>query len=418
MTLVSNEKNDQTCDKLGLIFLKAVSAGLKRKIIEDPLLTEQEWRALMDLSSKHALLPVVFESVYPLLPVELEHEYRIATISLISNQARKTDLFLRVYQEFQKKNIEPLVIKGIVCREAYDLSDWRVSADEDLYIPRSEFPHFHDLMGQIGFQSSSPNYRSEHETVYTGEGIIIEGHWELFPQESQYLNQMNILVTDIMHRARYMDIDGVKILTPEPTDHLIYLILHALKHFSSAGVGIRQICDIAMYSKKYEVDWNRVKETTSCFGATYFTEAIIDAANRYFDMSVPDGWSVVDSTNLIKDSLAGGTFGHSSADRLHSAYITTESEEKTSRLASILRAAFPNRKVMEINYHWVSKSRLLLPVGWLVRLVRYAGIVTKTGESPLHSIEIGRSRIKLLKEYGILKARKKANHIDKNSSYR
>lgn len=409
MRKVSKKNADQTIDKIGQVFLKAVSAGLQRKIIEDPLLSTEEWHSLMDLSAKHALLPLVFESVYPLLPEELEHAYRIVSISLISSQARRTDLFLRLYQKFQKEGIEPLVIKGIVCRDTYNLSDWRVSSDEDVYIPQSEFPHFHELMGHIGFQSSPPNYRSAHEAVYTGGGIIIEGHWELFPQESRQWEQMNVMATDIMKRARHMDIDSVKILTPDSTDHLIYLIMHAMKHFSLAGVGIRQICDIAMWSKKYEVDWQRVKETTDLFGATYFTEAIIDAANRYFDMPIPEGWTVIDSTNLIKDSLAGGTFGHSSADRLHSAYITATSKENTTRLGSILRAAFPNRKVMEINYHCVSKSLLLLPAAWLVRLVRYAGSVIKKNESPIHSVEIGRSRLKLLKEYGVLQERHKNN---------
>ena len=45
------------------------------------------------------------------------------------------------------------------------------------------------------------------------------------------------------------------------TDHLLYLILHALKHFLYSGFGIRQVCDIALFSERYrdEIDWSRVK---------------------------------------------------------------------------------------------------------------------------------------------------------------
>ena len=404
-----HQKNNQLC----MLFLKAVAAGLQRQKIKDPLLSFDEWQSLLELSSQQALLPVVFESVYQLLPAALEHEYRKATVKLITDQVQRADLFLRVYRELSRVGIEPLVIKGIICRNTYALSDWRISSDEDIYIPISDYPRFHEAMCQIGFKSSPPNYRSEHETVYKGGGLTIEGHWELFPQETQLWTHMNALTEDILKRAHHIEIDGVKLLTPEPTDHMIYLLLHAMKHFSLAGVGIRQICDIAMWGKSYEIDWSRVKETTDSYGATLFTEAVIDAANRYLGMSIPKGWDTVDSTALIWDSLEGGNFGRSTADRLHSASITSISGgEPSSKLKTLFRAVFPSRKAMENNYHWVSKSPLLLPVGWGVRLIRYAYSIIRKGASPFRSIEIGRRRVQLLREYGVLQteSRPKSNN--------
>jgi hypothetical protein len=57
---------------------------------------------------------------------------------------------------------------------------------------------------------------------------------------------------------------------------------------------------------------------------------------------------------------------------------------------------------MEINYPWISKSPLLLPAGWGVRLLRYAGRIGKEA-SPLDSIRIGQERAELLKEYGLFR---------------
>ena len=396
------KKTRQIKKKLAEYFLKSVSAGLHRKAIDDPSFSAEEWRALLDLSAEHTLLPVVFESVYTLLPKDLEIEYRKTSVSLIADQVQRTNQFLRVYQELKKAGIEPLVIKGIICRSTYDLSDWRISSDEDIFIPRDDFPRFHQAMCRIGFQSSPPNYTSEHETVYRGGGITIEGHWELFPQETHQWMHMNSLAEDILRRAYHVDIDGVSILTPEPTDHMIFLLLHAMKHFALAGVGIRQICDIAMWGNKYKIDWARVKETTDSCGATHFTEAIIDAANRHFGLPVPEGWNLVDSTDLIQDALEGGVYGRSTEDRLHSASITSTSKgDNYFKFKNLLCAIFPNRKAMEINYPWVSKSPLLLPAGWCVRLLRYAISIIRKGVSPIRSIEIGRRRIRLLREYNV-----------------
>jgi len=382
------------------VFLKAVAAGLQRKLIEDPCLSPEEWQMLLRISVEQALLPVVFEAVYPLLPDKIEREYRAVAVKWIADQVRGTDAFLRLYSNLQKEGIEPLVFKGIVCRDTYTLPDWRVSSDEDIYIPETDYFRFHEAMDRMGFQSSPPNFRSEHETVYRSKELTVEGHWKLFPQSTHRWEQMNKLADSIMRNAHYMDINGIEILTPEPTDHMIYLLLHAMKHFSLAGVGIRQICDIAMWDKRYAVDWARVNKTMDTFGGTRFTSAVLDAANRYFEMKFPEGWIRVDSTDLIQDALKGGTFGHSSEDRLHSAYITVASGGKRAGITALFHAVFPGRKVIEINYPWVSRSPLLLPFGWIVRLIRYVGNI-RGGASPIHSIRIGKRRAELLQEYKI-----------------
>ncbi len=400
--VVEHKTRIQVTKEIETVFLKAVAAGLQRKPIEDPGLSPEKWQMLLKFSVDQALLPVVFEAVYPLLPGELEREYRNVSVKWIANQVRATDSFLRLYRNLQKTGMEPLVIKGIVCRDTYMLSDWRVSSDEDIYIPIADYPRFHEAMGCLGFQSASPNYRSEHELVYRNRELIVEGHWNLFPQETHQWNQMNELAETILQRAHYVNIEGIEILTPEPTDHMIYLLLHAMKHFSLAGVGIRQICDIAMWDEQYAVDWLHVKRVMDAFGGTTFASAVLDAANRYFEMSFPEGWTRVDSTDLVQDALRGGTFGHSSEDRLHSASITAASGGKGAGITAIISSLFPGRKVMEINYPWVSNSPLLLPLGWIVRLILYIGNI-KRGASPVHSIKIGKRRARLLQEYEIFR---------------
>lgn len=405
MNFLSGREKNRIDISIGAIFLKAVSSGLQKKIIDDPNLSEGQWKALLTLAREQALLPIVYEAVYSLLPQSLSQEYQLISVKCVTEQVQKTDSFLRLYRELQKEGIEPLVIKGIVCRDAYILSDWRPSSDEDIYIPKSDYLHFHEAMKCMGFQSSSLNFESGHETTYKGHGLTIEGHWRLFPHETNQWDEINTLTQTFLQHARYLDIEGTKILTPEPTDHMIYLLLHAMKHFSLAGVGIRQICDVAMWARKYNIDWPRVKSTMDAFGGTFFASAILDAAHQYFHMQMPQGWPKVDSASLILDSLEGGIFGHNSEDRLHSASITSASIQNKSFFKNILKSIFPNRKVMENNYTWVSKSPLLLPIGWFVRLFSYVGKITK-GASPIHSIQVGRRRIKLLQEYGVFKTNK------------
>lgn len=370
--------------------------------MEDPGLSGEEWERVMGQSVSQSLLPLVFEAVYPFLPEELEQKYRAASLSWIMKQVQASDEFLRTYRALVEKGLEPLVIKGIVCRSAYELPDWRVSGDEDIYIGQEEYPRLHACLKQLGFACREPNFRSEHELPYTGKNLLLEGHWKLFPQENRAWDEMNdAMAREIMQRAVRRKIEGVSLLTPDPTDHMVYLLLHAMKHFALSGMGIRQICDVVCWAGKNAVDWDRVRDAMTGLGGLTFAQAVLDAGNRYFEMPFPEGWERTDSTDLIGDALSGGVFGHSSADRVHSASITLADSASGHHMSlNILRAVFPSRTVMEINYPWVSKSSLLLPVGWGVRLVRYAA---RTGrkESPLRSIRIGAKRADLMRKYGI-----------------
>lgn len=387
-------------EKIGRLFLQAAALGLARGRIDDPGLSQDEWIALMKLSADQAMLPIVFEAVYTVMPEELEKEYRAVVLAWISKQVRNTESFLEMYGEMAELGIVPLVFKGIVCRDTYSLPDWRVSSDEDVYIEREEYLRFHAYMKQLGFSAADPNFRSEHETVYSRKELLIEGHWELFPKENRLWEKMNALTAEMVKRAEFQEIEGVRVLTLEPTDHMVYLLFHAMKHFSLAGIGIRQICDIVQLDKKYEINWSRVGSVMDSLGGTRFSAAILDACSRYFGMRIPEGWESVDSTDLIEDALEGGVFGHSTEDRIHSASITAADGTGHNTVYGLFRAIFPSREAMEINYPWVSRSRLLLPVGWGVRLFRYAGKIGK-GSSPLRSIEIGKRRLRLLKKYDV-----------------
>ena len=391
-------------DKISRIFIQAVAAGLSGEAMECPELSHGEWRELMDLSEKQTLLPVVFESVYAFMPEDLEQEFRTVSLTLISSQMRNTDTFLKLCARLREHGFEPLVFKGLVCRDSYRQPDWRVSGDEDIYVRQEQYPDFHTFMEKMGYRAAKPNYNSEHEILYKRKGLRIEGHWGLFPRENRRWEQMNSLTEGILERAVHRKIEGAEVLVMEPTDHMFFLLLHAMKHFTLSGVGIRQICDIVQWDKCYEIDWKRIAASMDALGGIRFTEAILDAGNRLFGMRIPDGWKTTDASDLIEDALAGGTFGQSTQERFHSGSITAADGSGHNTAYNLFKTLFPSREVMEINYPWTSRNRLLLPLGWGVRLLRY---ITKIEDlnSPIRSLQIGRQRMELLKEYDVFQER-------------
>ena len=152
------------------------------------------------------------------------------------------------------------------------------------------------------------------------------------------------------------EIQGIPVYTLCHTDHLLYLILHAFKHFLHSGFGIRQVCDIVIYAGVYgkEIDWEEVLEKCRSIHAAVFAAALFDIGEKYMEFDpgkagYPDSWSQLktDGTELLEDILEGGVFGDSSMSRKHSSNITLQAVSESKRgqkaKASVLQSLFPDR---------------------------------------------------------------------------
>ena len=233
---------------------------------------------------------------------------------------------------------------------------------------------------------------------------MVEGHWELFPQDNTALNALNALNEGFWARAVVREVSGVPMRVLDETDHMTFLLLHLFKHFINSGAGIRQICDVAQWSKAYPVDWPRVRTAMQLAHAEVFAGAVFDAGEKYFGMMFPQGWPHADSAALIDDAIGGGVYGNATMSRKHSGSMTlaaVEDAERASKTRSLLRTVFPNRAVMETSYPWVKKSAALLPAAWTLRIAKYLG---SRGEnnSAAESMKIGAERLELMKRYQIL----------------
>ena len=89
------------------------------------------------------------------------------------------------------------------------------------------------------------------------DGLYIELHQSPFPPDAYEMGDSNGYFAAAASRAMTVDVEGAGIRTLNGHDHLLYLLLHAFKHFIHSGFGIRQVCDIVLWAETYggSVDW-------------------------------------------------------------------------------------------------------------------------------------------------------------------
>lgn len=371
-----------------------------------------DWPAVFALAGQQKLLPIVFEAVCK-SPAAAENAALFAAvkqqvIAQVLHQTVRSAEFSDLYHKLRSAGLHPIVVKGQLCSRLYPLKDHRISADDDLYIPDAEFMACHEQLLANGLTTDTPadELPMADEVSYTKEGspLYIELHRHLFDSAEDAHDELNHFFTDI----NPVEMDGFLAMLPH--EHLLYLLLHAYKHFVCSGIGLRQFCDIGLWARAYhaEIDWQRLHEQCGSVHAATFAAAAFriarDDLGIEFDLPAP--WSdAVDVEPLLHDSLCGGAYGSNDLTRLHSSTVTLNAVKasRTGEKSGVLSTVFPKREYLERRYPYLKKHPYLLPVAWVQRLAHYVGEKkTGTDNSASGSIKLAKERIELMKRYDIM----------------
>lgn len=370
-----------------------------------------DWPAMFTLANQQKLLPILFEAVRK-TPAAGENAPLFAAIKQqvigqVLNQTVRSAEFADLYRSLRAAGLHPVVVKGQLCSRLYPLRDHRISADDDLFIPEGEFFACHQALLANGLTTDTPadELPTADEVSYTKKDspLYIELHRHLFDSAQDAHDELNHFFADIAP----VEVDGF--LTMPPHEHLLYLILHAYKHFVYSGIGLRQFCDIGLWARAYhdQIDWQRLHDQCAGVHAATFAAAAFRIARTYLgiDFDLPGLWDGdVDVEPLLHDTLCGGVYGSNSYTRLHSSTVTLNAVKasRTGGKSSVLRTVFPKRAYLERRYPYLKKRPYLLPVAWVQRIVHYAGERSGADNSASGSLKLARERIELMKLYGIM----------------
>ena len=371
-----------------------------------------DWPAIFTLANQQKLLPILFEAVRK-MPAAEENVALFAVtkqqvIGQVLNQTVRSAEFADLYRKLRAVGLHPIVVKGQLCSRLYPLKDHRISADDDLYISDAEFMACHEQLLVNGLTTDTPadELSTADEVSYTKKGspLYIELHRHLFDSAEDAHDELNHFFADL----NPVEIDGLLAMLPH--EHLLYLILHAYKHFVRSGIGLRQFCDIGLWARAYhsEIDWQRLHEQCESVHAATFAAAAFCIAREYlgieFDLPAPWDGSI-DVEPLLHDTLCGGVYGSNDLTRLHSSTVTLNAVKasRTGEKISVLRTVFPKREYLERRYPYLKKRPYLLPVAWVQRIAHYASEKQSgAGNSASGSIKLAKERIELMKRYGIM----------------
>ena len=230
-----------TCvQKQFLYCMKAFMEGTAPNICitEDPA----DWQALFVLATQQMALPMVYGTTraLPGFQAQLEEfrqEVRRQTMGQTAAQIRRTQAFAAVYQELLIQGIRPVVVKGLVCRELYPTPEQRISGDEDLLLDPESFCCCVELLKQRGMELVSGGETPEGDAALLDRktGLYLELHPDRTTKQDVGNGGLERFFERAADRAIPLQCAGITVYTLPRTQHMLYLILHAFKHFLHIG---------------------------------------------------------------------------------------------------------------------------------------------------------------------------------------
>ena len=408
-------------EKSNLEFLSLLKSSLKNEKYDGEKIDFEDLVYIYKMSEIHHVVPMIYNATYnedffKECDANFQAMFKSSAFRYIFSQIQRTNHFLEVYKKLSEKNIKILVFKGIIFRNMYNNPDDRISSDEDILIKKEDYEKVKEFFLSEGFEFIDKGEECAYFSKSTG--LCIEVSTSLFSHESKAYGHLNKLFEDVFEKSIKINIDKIDILTLSHEQHLIYIVFHNMKHFLTGGFGIRQVADFSKYIETYGeyINWEKFWSDLKDLNYDTFALNLIEISLKYLGfnddkITYPDNITSFDelknsqkyyinSESLINDILDAGVFGASTMDRKHTALMTLDAVEDKKK-SNRLKAVFPNVNYLKDNYTYLQKYPILLPVAWGQRILSY--LKKNKTSSYINTMELGKQRIELLKEYKIIK---------------
>lgn len=318
---------------------------------------EIEFKKIYKLAKKHFLANMVYYAISELKEKPTQELLNIWKEEYLIGKMRNTVQLSELktielkFEEFQIKNIP---LKGFDLKKVYPSLDMRQMSDLDILIPLEKREEVKSILETLGYETIE--FGKGKDDVYYKKPIMnIEVHNNLFDKSDEkmykYFSKLSSM-EKAEKRAGYR-----YEFTKEDT--LIYGIVHLVKHFKIAGVGIRHILDWWLYSEKNResLDWEYINNTLKELEIFQFYNNI---------MFLGDVWFKGKKSNKVIEELEeyiidSGIYGKIENRKTN---IVLESKRKT-----IIKLIFPQYNVMCERYPKLLKNKYLLPYYYLVRIL-------------------------------------------------
>lgn len=260
-----------------------------------PPLTAKQWEALLETARQQTVAGILYHGLSRMgadysVPEGVTFELVAEANRIEQDSRRKEAVAWGEFQRMQGEGLHPIVMKGPAIARHYPVPCLRESGDIDIYLRGNEFRQVCRALGDKAV------VLADGSVHYNCQGVDFDLHDKYFDLHME---------------------EGDLPPVPSPYATLLMLSAHIFKHASGPGVGLRQLCDMAVAYRKLAFDPAVLLETYRKAGMQKWNTLLYSFLRTYLGLEDLFGGAVgpVDPAPLLSIVREGGNFGHHDASR-------------------------------------------------------------------------------------------------------
>lgn len=327
-----------------------------------------DWEYLYKLCKAHKIEAMVCNGVEHMAKEQQPPEKIMEKLK----KKRKMETFRDAIQQlsleelldaFETEGIDCIPLKGILMKQFYPDTSLRMMADLDiLYRPEQE-EDVHRILLSKGYYCDHKD--GSHNVYFRKPVMNIEMHHKLVPGASV----LSDYYEKVWERAELQEGKN-HTYRFRWEDYYIFMLVHLCKHFRFGGSGIRSVVDIWIFMEQMEnqLDWNYIKGELKKIQMEAFDSHIRKLADIWFR-----GSSSTEFYHTLTEFMVNsGVYGTIKNRSVHQVGNDVKNR-RSIWLAQVRRKQqfiFLPLKYIQMQYPWLEKYPILLPVAWIMRVFR------------------------------------------------
>jgi hypothetical protein len=301
------------------------------------------WAELYQESRQQAVFPLVYSVVKNDLPQEERKRWSDTFYQTMASNLRVNYEHTELHNLMKQAKIPYVILKGAASASYYPKPELRTMGDVDFLIQESDFPRAKQCLELAGFAPEE-----DHGGIHVGYQRV-RSRWEMHRSingipNGEIGNLCRSYLDEILTSAVETNFQDSALYLPDTLHHGFVLLLHTASHLTSEGVGLRHLCDWAVFysglsDEKFR---NLFEDKLKACGLWRFAQLLTLTSIQYLHAPKRSWSGTADPVlleSLIADILTGGNFGQKDADRYRQIkYISNRGEHTVDRKNIILQA--------------------------------------------------------------------------------
>ena len=339
------------------LFIHLIALYLNKKTI-DLTIDEETFVFFAKLAKGHSLTALLYQVLKETKVIvnkeqfkKLEDRYLLNVKKDVMYQAERK----KIYAYLNENKVDFLPLKGIVIKDYWPDPSSREFVDNDILFPDDKSKIVREFF--INNDYAVEHYKkSNHDVYYKKPFIIFEMHRDLFIDTGN-TSKLAPYFADYLRRS-FAKKEYEHEVSDE--DFYIYFTTHTYKHFYNAGCGIRTLVDYYCFlKKKTNLDFNYINQELEKIDLVDFSNQIKTLAIKTFDEE-----PLTDNEKeILLYIVSSGTYGVLKNN-------VEKGIKKKGKFGYLMSRIFPPASFYKNAYPWAYKTKVLIPVAWLIRLFK------------------------------------------------